>query len=569
MKGLRGLALTLALATTLVACGADDTSMTPPLDGDVPLDDVAEASVMRDTTSADDEPMTLDGDDVLDASADAGVDAGADTSVDATGGDVPRDVTRDVATDRPADVTRDAGGVETVSVSHAREFRAVWVATVSNINFPSRTGLSASAQQAELVAMLDAMQRLNQNAIVFQVRPEGDALYRSTLEPWSRFLTGRQGGDPGYDPLAYLVDQAHRRSIEVHAWLNPYRARTSTSVTSVAPHLSITNPEAVVTYGTQVWMNPAARVVQDRLANVIRDLVQRYDLDGIHFDDYFYPYPISGTAFPDDDAFNAYRASGGTLTRGDWRRDNVNRMVERVHDTVTMTRADVRFGISPFGIYRPGMPAGISGLDAYNAIYCDPVRWMNQGWVDYLAPQLYWPTTQTAQAYGALIAWWAGITTGGRYIFAGNNLSSLGSSSAWTVEEIGRQVTLTRGQRARNAMGNIFFTIQPFMSNRMGVTDVFRRDFYARPALTPPLSGRRTTTLPTPDVRLTGRTVQLRGAPVRARGWVVYQSVSGAWQVDRVLTATTTSVDLGVGRWAITAVDRYGDESVGVALDVR
>jgi uncharacterized lipoprotein YddW (UPF0748 family) len=317
-------------------------------------------------------------------------------------------------------------------------------------------------------------------------------------------------------------------------------------------------------------MNPAAPVVQERLLRVIRDVVTRYDIDGVHFDDYFYPYPQSGMPFPDAADYNNYRSGGGTMSLGDWRRDNVNQMVRQVSEAVAMVRPSVRFGISPFGIYRPGMPAGISGLDAYNAIYCDPVRWMREGWVDYLAPQLYWPSTQTAQAYGSLIAWWSGITTGGRSIFAGNNLGQLGSSASWSVDEFRRQVTLTRAQEARGGRGNIWFTVQPFQSNRMGIADVFRSEFYTGGVLTPPMAGRRTAPA-APTVTATGRTLRFTHPDARTlRAWAVYREVSGAWQLDRLVPAATAMADVtAAGRYAVSAANRYGDEGRGSIVTVR
>jgi uncharacterized lipoprotein YddW (UPF0748 family) len=507
-----------------------------------------------------------------------------DSDAEETAIDVAEDAMVDEVTSDDADVTSDAGDVmadagtdatdgsadDTVAVSHTREFRGAWVATVGNINFPSRTGLSMSASQAELTALLNTMQRNRLNAVVFQVRPEGDAVYRSTLEPWSRYLTGRQGGDPGYDPLTFLVAEAHRRNIEVHAWFNPYRARSSATAVTVAPHISVTDPSAVVTYRDLSWMNPALPVVQDRLANVIRDVVTRYDIDGVHFDDYFYPYPATGMPFPDAADYMRYRTGGGTLALADWRRDNVNRMVQRIDNTVRMTRDNVRFGVSPFGIYRPGMPPGITGLDAYNAIYCDPVLWMRQGWVDYLAPQLYWPSTQTAQAYGALVAWWAGLTSGGRLIFAGNNLGQLGSSAAWSVDEIRRQVTLTRAQEGRGVRGNIWFTLGQFQSNRMGIADVFRNEFYQQSVLTPPMAG----THPQPEaptVLVEGRLLRPTHPNVATlRSWVVYREMSGRWQLDVTVSASQmTSAVLGPGRYAVSAVNRYGNESRGRVVTVR
>ncbi|MCA9549145.1 MAG: family 10 glycosylhydrolase, partial [Myxococcales bacterium] len=445
----------------------------------------------------------------------------------------------------------------------------VWIATVSNINFPSRTGLSADAQKAELDALVATTAAAGLNAIVFQVRPECDALYRSNLEPWSRYLTGTQGQDPGYDPLEYLLEVAHARAVEVHAWLNPYRAKASAGSTAVAPHLSVTVPEHAHRYGNFLWMDPGAAEVQDALLAVVEDLVTRYDLDGVHFDDYFYPYPDGATAFPDDTTFAAYQASGGALGRDDWRRDNVNRMVEAVNATVLRANPHVRFGISPFGIYRPGMPEGITGLDQYAAIFSDPPVWMQEGWVDYLAPQLYWPSTQTRQAYGPLVSWWSALAHDGRVIIPGNYLSQLGSSSAWTVDELRTQVALTRAEAPADAAGNIYFHIGPLQENRSGIADVFKDELYATPALPPELPGRAEAAPPPPVVALEGTRATLSaGGPEVLRAWVLYRDAGAGWAVQDILPASTTSVELSTGRWAISAADRGSRESLGVVVDV-
>lgn len=455
------------------------------------------------------------------------------------------------------------------AVSHPRELRAVWIATVSNIDFPSRRGLTATQGRAELVTLLDAAQRAGLNAVVFQARPEGDALYRSTLEPWSRYLTGTPGADPGWDPLGALVSEAHARGIEVHAWFNPYRASTAASNAHVAPHISVTNPDAVVTYDGKRWMDPARAVVQDRLSAVIRDVVERYDVDGVHFDDYFYPYPAAGEGFPDGPSYMAYLMGGGRLAVGDWRRDNVNRMVRRLGDELRAQRADVRFGISPFGIYRPGMPAGITGLDPYTAIYADSRRWLVEGWVDYLAPQLYWPSTQTAQAYGPLIAWWAAQTRDGRAIFAGNNCDRLGSSPAWTLDELRTQVALTRAQRDRGALGNIWFSATELRDDRLGFATMLRRDLYTAPALTPPLAGRRSTPRAPEVTPLAGAVTINPGAPGRWRAWCVYRAMGARWSLDRCVPAAAPArVALTAGRYAVSGVDRFGDESLGAVVTV-
>ncbi|MEZ4393305.1 MAG: family 10 glycosylhydrolase [Polyangiales bacterium] len=514
-----------------------------------------------------------------------------DASLDALASDVPIDVDdvgdasdvvspRDVPDVPRADVASDRVDVavadvpvapSTVAVSHTRELRAAWIATVSNIDFPSRRGLTAAQGRAEMLAILDAMARAGLNAAVLQVRCEGDAFYRSMLEPWSRYLTGTPGRDPGWDPLGTMVSEAHARGIEVHAWFNPYRASTAASNTQVSPHISITHPEAVVTYDGKRWMNPASAAVQDRLSAVIRDVVARYDVDGVHFDDYFYPYPAAGMPFPDGPSYLGYMMGGGTLSVGDWRRDNVNRMVRRISTEVAAQRADARFGISPFGIYRPGMPPGITGLDPYTAIYADSRRWLVEGWVDYLAPQLYWPSTQTAQAYGPLIAWWAAQSRDGRAIFAGNNVDRLGSSSAWTLDEYRTQVRLTREQRARGALGNVWFSVSEIRDDRMGFATMLRRDLYATPALTPPMAGRRPVPR-APDVQALRGALSINpGAPGRWRAWCVYRSAAGgSYALDRCVPAAAPArVTLAAGRYAVSAVNCFGDESPGTLATVE
>lgn len=465
----------------------------------------------------------------------------------------------------------DAGAgltTELVDPAHRRELRGVWIATVSNINFPSRPGLSASAAQAELDAIVDLTADVGMNAIVFQVRPECDALYRSSLEPWSRFLTGTQGQDPGYDPLADLIERAHARGVEVHAWLNPYRAKSSASSTAVAPHLSITQSAHAHRYGNFVWMDPAALPVQSALQSVVEDIVTRYDVDGLHFDDYFYPYP-NGEDFPDDSTWAEYQGNGGTLARDDWRRDNVNRMVEAIYARVTEVAPHVRFGISPFGIYRPGMPAGINGLDQYAAIFADPVLWMDRGWVDYLAPQLYWPSTQTAQAYGPLVDWWSALAHDGRVIVPGNFLSKLGDSASWSVDEFRTQVRLTRAEAPEAAAGNIWFTIAPLESNRDGIADVFRDELYPTPALPPALPGRSASAPMPPGLSVEGDALRIEAAaPTALKGHVIYVDQGGQWVVQQILPTERTQVILPPGRYAVTSVDRFSQESRGLAFDL-
>jgi uncharacterized lipoprotein YddW (UPF0748 family) len=473
------------------------------------------------------------------------------------------------ASDHDADAGTDAG--PTTVVAHARELRGAWVATVYGLDWPSGTGVSAEQQRLELIAIVDRLAALRMNAIVFQIRPESDALYASTLEPWSRFLTGTQGGDPGWDPLAELVSEAHARGIEVHAWMNPYRGLTSASVAAAPSHVTQTLSEHALAYNGMLWMDPAAPKVRAHVVSVVSDVVARYDVDGIHFDDYFYPYPdAAGTDFPDQPSYDAYLSAGGALGRGDWRRSNVHLLIEAVASAVSGSKPWVRFGVSPFGIYRPGVPEGIQGLDAYATIYCDPLEWVTQGWVDYLAPQLYWPTTQTAQAYGTLLPWWASTCSGKAWIFAGSSLSKLGTSSAWTAAEIEQQVLITRSQRDAGALGNLFFRMQQLADDLDGVASLLADKLYLAPALPPPLFTAVDQIVDPPLVDASGGAVTLsHPEPGSLRAWSVYRQTGAAYELDRIVPATTLSFALDPGSWAIAAVARSDAESRGRLVTIE
>jgi uncharacterized lipoprotein YddW (UPF0748 family) len=295
-----------------------------------------------------------------------------------------------------------------------REFRAAWVATVANIDWPSRKGLTTAEQKAELLAIVERAAQLKLNAIVFQVRPACDALYASEIEPWSEFLTGTMGKapEPYYDPLAYVIDEAHKRGIELHAWFNPYRAGHPSAKSPVsARHVTRTHPELVRHYGKQLWLDPGEKEVQEYSLSVVMDVVRRYDVDGVHFDDYFYPYKEidrSGNEmeFPDEASWKRFGA-GGKLERDDWRRENVNAFVEKVYASIKATKPWVKFGISPFGIWKPENPPQIKGFDAYSKLYADSRKWLMKGWVDYFAPQLYWSIASEEQSFPVLLKWWS------------------------------------------------------------------------------------------------------------------------------------------------------------------
>jgi len=459
-----------------------------------------------------------------------------------------------------------------VKVNHRREFRGAWVATVWNSDWPSKAGLTVAQQQAELVNIITQLQELNFNALILQVRPEGDALYASQLEPWSSWISGTQGKapEPFYDPLEFAIAECHKRNIELHAWFNPYRAKTSLKGSpNVLPHLAVTNREVVYQWGNQLWMDPGAKIVQDRAYNVIIDVVRRYDLDGIHLDDYFYPYPIPGESFPDSKTYAAYKENGGTLSLGDWRRENVNQMVLRLSEGIKATKPNVKFGISPFGIYRPGQPAGITGLDAYNVLYADSRKWLEQGWVDYLAPQLYWRTDQPQQSYPVLLKWWTEANTKKRHIYAGNNIGQL-DGKAWKDEEIEKQVKITRNLAQELSLGNIFFSMSSINENRQGIADKFQNSLYLRPALVPTLSWQNAVP-PSPPQGLqvnNRRLAWLPGDNNPVRSWTLYRQTGDAWTLQRVLSAGTTFATVEPGTYAVCAVDRLANESVGVVISV-
>lgn len=361
--------------------------------------------------------------------------------------------------------------------AHA-EFRGAWIASVYNINFPSDSGLSESAQKAQAVRLLDAAKAAKLNAVLLQVRPESDALYASSIEPWSRYLTGTQGRSPGYDPLAFFIAEAKKRGIAVHAWLNPYRAAATAGKPRAANHISNKFPQYTYKVGSVLWMDPGAPAVQKQIVAVARDLVKRYDIAGLHLDDYFYPYPTdSGAAypFPDDKTYAAYRASGGKLDRADWRRDNVNTLVRSLSDAVHSARSGVMFGVSPFGIYTKGSPADVkAGVDQFHDLYSDPVKWMREGWVDYLAPQLYW-AEGGPQSFSSLLRWWRSpsVNPRGVPVWPGIAVDRM-SSHGWPASQIGTQLSLEKTISPRSHGGFLLWNIGPVAKNTKGVTSVVR-----------------------------------------------------------------------------------------------
>jgi len=359
------------------------------------------------------------------------------------------------------------------------ELRGAWISTVHNLDWPSK-GSSPAQQKAELVRLLDSAKSVGLTDVFFQVRPEGDALYRSSLEPWSRFLTGTQGKDPGYDPLEFCLSEAGKRGIRVHAWFNPYRASVKAGAPLAPNHMARRYSSHAHKVGSIVCMDPGAPEVQDHVVKVVTDVARRYNVAGIHFDDYFYPYPPAGkkVSFPDSKTYQRYRSSGGKLELADWRRDNVNRLIARTAQSVKAARPGVMFGVSPFGIYTRGQPATVkAGLDQYNQIYADPVRWMRSGWVDYLAPQLYWKD-RSAQCFTELLKWWRSPSANPRGVPIYPGIASYRmKEQGWPAAEIVRQVGLSRTVGS-GPSGHIFFRMQDLAQNTKGLSNMLKQAGY-------------------------------------------------------------------------------------------
>jgi uncharacterized lipoprotein YddW (UPF0748 family) len=456
-----------------------------------------------------------------------------------------------------------------------REFRAVWVATVGNIDWPSRPGLSTWDQQRELLAILDRAAALNMNAVIFQVRPGADAFFASTLEPWSQYLTGRQGRapDPPWDPLAFAVEQAHKRGLELHAWFNPYRASYMRDTMNARTHISQTNPSLVRSYGRYLWMDPGDPEVRRRSVRAIVDVAKRYDIDGVHIDDYFYPYPENDAAghkmdFPDSATYARYVAGGGVLTKDDWRRNNVDKLVEALYKGVHAVKPSVRVGVSPFGIWRPGNPAQIKGFDAYQEIYADSKKWLQNGWLDYLAPQLYWPIARPDQSYPVLYDWWLQQNTKKRHIWPGLATYRVAENRPRRipVQEIVDEIDTTRARGGDQ--GHIHFNASALMKNPDSLDEKLSR-LYTTPALVPssPWLGPKPPGRPTISVAADRATndliVLLKPKPGETPWlWTVRTLRDGGWRYE-VLPGWLRSHQLfgDVDSVSVTAVSRTGVES--------
>ncbi len=464
-------------------------------------------------------------------------------------------------------------GGEEMAPLPMREFRAAWVATVDNIDWPSKRGLPVANQKAELLGILDTAQRMNLNAIILQVRPACDALYNSPHEPWSEYLTGAMGTapDPYYDPLEYAVSEAHRRGLELHAWFNPYRAHHASATSPIsATHISRRSPSVCKTYGKQMWLDPGEPTVQQHSTRVILDVVKRYNIDGVHLDDYFYPYKVKDSSgnevdFPDGPSFRRYTSGGGSLPRNDWRRENVNQFIERLYEAIKKEKRWVKFGISPFGIARPGLPPQIKGFDQYAELYADTVKWLKNGWCDYWTPQLYWRIDPPAQSYPVLLRYWSEQNVTERHLWPGNYTSKAGT---WPAEEFANQVRVTRKQAG--AGGNVHFSMKALVNNQSGVATALR-EVYSEPALVPasPWLGGKKPPVPKAALRKpeagTGMEVVFPTGPVPWL-WIVQFARGSTWTTRVAPGVSKTIAVPDVGRVLVRAMDRLGSLSEAQTL---
>ena len=461
-----------------------------------------------------------------------------------------------------------------------REFRAAWVATVANINWPSKNNLSTEQQKQEAITLLDMLKKNNFNAVIFQVRPSADALYKSNYEPWSYFLTGSIGKAPSpyYDPLEFWVEEAHKRGLELHVWLNPYRAHHSNGGQVTSESMVNKASDYVVRLRNGMyWFDPASQKTQDHASNVVMDIVKRYDIDGVHFDDYFYPYASynGGGDFPDDATWSAYRRSGGNLSRSDWRRDNVNKFIKRIYTQIKAEKPAVKFGLSPFGIWKPGYPAGVTGSSQYDELYADAKLWLNEGWIDYFTPQLYWPINPPKQSFTALLKWWESENTHKRHLWPGLNTVAVSTSNR--VQEIKNQIEVTR-EVIPNSTGAVHWSIAGLTKNP-SMLKALHEGPYSQPALVPASPWLAHNPILKPTLLLTKQTSSvfakwLHKQPEQVFKWVAYARYGNTWDVE-IFDAPQTEFSFPktkngqkLNAIAIKPVDRLGNEGDYIAEEV-
>ncbi|MFF4659814.1 glycoside hydrolase family 10 protein [Streptomyces sp. NPDC001381] len=386
----------------------------------------------------------------------------------------------------------EAGGAGGAGEGRAKsEMRGMWLATVANRDWPSKPGLTAAQQRKELIAWLDVAVRDRLNAVFFQVRPTADALWPSAYEPWSQVLTGTQGKSPGWDPLGTAVAEAHARGLQLHAWFNPYRVATHADRSRlVASHPARRHPDWVVEHGGRLYYNPGLPKVRAFVQDAMMDAVKKYPVDAVHFDDYFYPYPVAGQRFDDDAAYKAH--GGGFATRAAWRRANVDKLVQETAARIKAVRPGTQFGISPFGVWRNASTdsrgSDTRAFQSYDEIHADSRKWVREGWIDYVVPQLYWEIGNSAADYAKLVAWWAAVAKGSRTrLYLGEGLYKAGAPGqprAWADKaELTRHLTLAK--KRPEVRGHVFFAAGDVRKDRIGAMARVVADHYGQPAKPP------------------------------------------------------------------------------------
>ncbi|WPO77013.1 glycoside hydrolase family 10 protein [Flavobacterium sp. KACC 22761] len=391
------------------------------------------------------------------------------------------------------------------SMHPKNEFRGVWIATVVNIDWPKTSTDNVEKEKADYLEILETYKKLNYNAVIVQVRSVGDAIYPSEFAPWSRFLTGKEGlaPNPYYDALAWMIEQAHNRGFEFHAWLNPYRATFDLNKNLLSPgHDLFKHPEWMIEYGGKYYYNPALPEVQEHLTKVVKEVVDKYDIDAIHFDDYFYPYAVPGKVFNDTASYKKY---GAGLSLSDWRRANVSNFVHTISTTIKASKPWVQFGISPFGVWRNKTqdPRGseTQSTSNYDDLYADPMLWMDQKWIDYILPQLYWSMNNTRASYSKLVKWWSENANPNTAIYIGHATYKIrgdGDKSWNFITEIPTQIDFLR--TFKNVSGSAYFSSKWFMDKNLDVARHLEENQYKYPALPAPVPNLKHVIIDTPQV---------------------------------------------------------------------
>lgn len=461
-----------------------------------------------------------------------------------------------------------------------RDFRAVWVATVANIDWPSEPGLPVEEQKEELRQIMDRSAAMNMNAVIFQVRPATDAMYDSKHEPWSAFLTGKMGKAPTpyYDPLEFAVEEAHKRGLELHAWFNPYRAAHPADSNEVAPnHLSQKKPDLVLDFGDYQWLDPGLEEVREHSRKVIMDVVKRYDMDGVHLDDYFYPYPSydAGTEFPDSASWQEASAENPDLQRDDWRRNNVDQFIKEVYEDIKAEKPQVQFGISPFGTWRPGHPKRTGGFDAYEQLYADARLWLREGWVDYFTPQIYNRIDENVRPFPVMLQWWVEQNEHNRHMWPGLFTSrSADYADDWLAEEITGQIYIAEGHPG--VTGSVHFSMRSLLGDWNNLANKMTAGPYAVPALVPSSPWLNSSSPDRPDASMNlydDKMIIETESSEDVRWWVLWSKLNGNWEMDIIPGSQNKIVFEGMEAsvWpekvAISAVNENGDESPAKILE--